>query len=464
MSRYATLFQDETLRANQRLVSREGTEGREPFAGLPYLIAGSSWARLPKTPLVDRLHQLHRAGAGPFLAFLSRRYGAATTVKDALARLRAELIGPDPAPEHEPGANQAAEVPEPADDQPESSERVHQIDTDLVDGSTQTGDQTHGGDSQSGEVPDGESGAGGEHDLRSGGEPDDRASEPGEETADADDDPATDIDQAEQGGESRQIDRALRRVRRQAEKAGRNRGHGGVTAKLDAPRRVLVPKVAQALAALVGAGATDDGPRWDHQRLAERLLTHRPLQRARKEEVARPLIAVLPDVSGSCGHISGESCALAMAASELGVPGADVLVVAHSNGQPEQAMRNGRAVALTEGEVGAPASVWDGTRWAIGPQRLDAVCERLLGPELEAVIAVGDNDAIEAYHALAERPGVTRLVWIDHYLCGAGEVKVRRCKYDLSGWSPAARGKVTWVMGCKTAEDMLRALRLAIGA
>lgn len=232
---------------------------------------------------------------------------------------------------------------------------------------------------------------------------------------------------------------------------------GSVCAELRAAKidPAIARQARRALARLLEGGETESGPRYDWQEFCERLVTFRPLAPARREEEGRPAILVLADVSGSCSSFSGESVIVARAVATLGMPGADVIVVSHSNGFPEEWQVNGGKPR----EVGSIG--WDDTETA-----LDWYERTLRRYRVEAVVALGDWDAEWLYRHLALQPAVRRFVWLDNWSCTVfGRPVSRPDKFsEWSGgdWPRAARRKATYVVGCAGAPDFVEGLRLAL--
>ncbi|MFQ3638001.1 MAG: hypothetical protein SNJ57_19425 [Cyanobacteriota bacterium] len=229
--------------------------------------------------------------------------------------------------------------------------------------------------------------------------------------------------------------------------ASGNDNHGGVTAELkkigvDAK---LLKLCRQRLAALVGDSSQDYSPRRDYTEFCVRLKTYRNPLPARREEQGRPVILVMADVSASCSSFSEQSVAVAKAASKLGVPGADVLVLSHSNGYPEDLEHNGKAV-LIEFE-----KIWDSSVMAW----YDTLTNKF---QIQTVIALGDWDAVSEYAYLAQHPTVERLIWLDNAYCSSRGTVQDRSKWAIAqlcayGYAKPAliRHKLTYRDGCKDA-------------
>jgi len=220
--------------------------------------------------------------------------------------------------------------------------------------------------------------------------------------------------------------------------------------KADAPPPDEVRRVRAAMAQLLSFGQGETSPRWDTSELVKRLISHRPLWPARRDEEGRPSILVLPDVSGSCYAIASASLRLARAVALLGVPGAEVVIVSHINGWPYEiqvgtsALRKVRLV-----EVSADFAV------------LTGFYQRLIKTYMvEAVVTVGDSDAEDVYRWLSSHPAISRLVWLDNSFCRQLE---RPRRSPLTRWPAPARQKTTRLVGCQK-ERFAEALELALRA
>ena len=229
-----------------------------------------------------------------------------------------------------------------------------------------------------------------------------------------------------------------------------NRQFGGITAELK--RRQIPPKLVKnarnAISALITGGENAPGPRFDHQNLCVRLLTHRPVQPARREEDGRPAILVMVDVSGSCLGFSNVGLLVAQAVAMNGVAGADIIVVSHSNGYPISVMKNRQEPE----PVARSGQDWAAEFWS------DIIARN----NLRVVIAIGDWDAYWIYEQLVSLNSVRRFVWLSNYCCNYiyptianDEIK----KYAKFGRD--AR-KVTHVIGCSSADDFITGIHMAL--
>lgn len=204
-----------------------------------------------------------------------------------------------------------------------------------------------------------------------------------------------------------------------------NHNHGGMTASL---QRIgvdakLLKLCRQRLSELVGDASQDYSPRWDYQEFCVRLKTYRNPRPARREETGRPVILIMADVSGSCSGFSEESVMVAKAASKLGVPGADVLVLSHSNGYPCELEHNGKVVPL---DAIAVRSGYEHAHTNAG--WYDALTRRY---QIQAVVALGDWDAADDYVRLAQNPMVDRFIWLDNAHCSSRGTVLDRSKMAL---------------------------------
>lgn len=237
--------------------------------------------------------------------------------------------------------------------------------------------------------------------------------------------------------------------------------HGGITAELKKAQipASLVGAVRSVLASwTVDGGHDEQSPRWDYPPLAARLLTRRSPYPARKEELGRPVLLVLADVSGSCASFSEQSLLVAKAIALQGVPGCDVLVVSHSNGYPEACEINGKP--LPAGQYQRYKRIADGRG---ASYRSDGVegnvafyTAMIADYTVTHVIALGDHDAVDVYTMLAEN---SEVVWLDNYACNYHAPRIEKPEVQKA----AILAKIRYVTGCKGAPAFLLGLRVAIG-
>lgn len=250
--------------------------------------------------------------------------------------------------------------------------------------------------------------------------------------------------------------RALRRLERKASAPISRHAtshHGGVFDEL-ARHRIdarLVSYARAMLASWLADGSDDEqSHRWDYPELAARILTKRTPYPARRQELGRPALLVLADVSGSCAGFSHQSLLLAKAVATLGLPGCDVVLVAHSNGCPTEVTVNSRSEPrLLEG---IEEDWYDAARFVSFYRSLVA----RFG--LTHVIALGDHDAVNVYASLACQPEIQALFWLDNYNCNNQKAALSRPEIP----SAQARRAIRYVVGCQSATDFLRGILVAL--
>jgi hypothetical protein len=217
----------------------------------------------------------------------------------------------------------------------------------------------------------------------------------------------------------------------------------------------LVREIRRLFAQIMQGGETEPSAHWNAARVALKTAgylrswtTH-----DRRLESGRPAMLVLADVSGSMNAFTDAVVALASAAAQLGVSGADVVVVVHANGYPLElqvnAQRVQRAPRMDDDEV---------MRFYEQLLRRYAV---------RAVITAADWDGEWLYRWLAEQPHIERVFWLDVYCSSYGDPRVREFPpkwmdaNDAAIWRPVAH-KVRYADRCGTAHDFVDALRLLI--
>ena len=274
---------------------------------------------------------------------------------------------------------------------------------------------------------------------------------------------------AEAGEQAEPAENVFRRfteaVRKGANASGPStsgrRAWGGTFASIDGayrPERSLVTRLRRVFARLVFAeGEGQAGPRWDYRRAA--LKTAGYLRtwgvRERKPETGRPGILVLADISGSMNAFASEVIRLGMAACELGVSGADVILVAHSNGHPYEWALNGRYMG--EVSIEGDEVAWDFHEGAWKNFYKDLISRY----SVRAVISAADWDGEWLYKRMAQHPAVKVFFWLDVWSSSMLPPTVVPFPPRWVGevdWPEEARGKVSYAFGCGTAEDAVIAL------
>ena len=248
------------------------------------------------------------------------------------------------------------------------------------------------------------------------------------------------------------------------------RAYGRIFARLPAHvDPALIARLRRILTMLVAdGGAEAHGPRLDVREATVRVLTHRSPYPARRRERGRPTILVIADVSGSCAAFGEPACAVARAASSLGVPGADVAVIT--------------VFTPLFGEFGGGFAIGDmivNGRIVSGPwqtpehrgrvRSLDDLCRDLARAgvgEIGVVIALGDMDEAANYADLAARPHVQRFIWLDNYgsrmLGSVQHAAPARVRAALHAFSSSARRKTVYLVGCGNADSMIEGIASAM--
>jgi hypothetical protein len=233
----------------------------------------------------------------------------------------------------------------------------------------------------------------------------------------------------------------------------------GVSRGLGRLRQVDV-KTRQRMATLInqilGGGKAGDQltpiPVTDHRRLVKKMLSRRPLTNAFKEDSnsGRPAILFLPDISPSCAAQAQPACDIANAAGYAGVPGADVLVMPHFNGEIDSSCEeympwcNGRPLTLNRTEQAELFA--------------DATAGRRFN--IKAVVIVGDHDGECLYRQMTEQPKFRHIIWLHNF---ASAAKKPTLVFGSSWFSwPTAETRIRLVLGCTNAENMVHGLSLAV--
>jgi hypothetical protein len=233
------------------------------------------------------------------------------------------------------------------------------------------------------------------------------------------------------------------------------RAFGGQFATLanERPDPRLVREIRRLFAQIMQGGETEPSAHWNAARVALKtagyLRSWTPHDR--RLESGRPAMLVLADVSGSMSAFAEEVVALASAAAQLGVSGADVVVVVHANGYPLELQVNAQQVQRV-------------------PRMDDDAAMRfyehlLRRYAVRVVITAADWDGEWLYHWLAKQPHIERVFWLDVYCSSYGDPRVREFPpkwmdaNDAAIWRPVAH-KVRYADRCSTAHDFVDALRL----
>jgi len=145
--------------------------------------------------------------------------------------------------------------------------------------------------------------------------------------------------------------------------------------------------------------------------------------------------------------------ALAGGVAQLGVSGADVVVVVHANGYPLELQVNAQRVQRVP---------------RLDDDAVLRFYEQLLRRySVRAVITAADWDGDWLYRWLAEQPHIERVFWLDVYCSSYGDPRAREFPprwlddEGIRAWKPLAH-KVRYADRCSTQHDFVDALRLLI--
>lgn len=212
----------------------------------------------------------------------------------------------------------------------------------------------------------------------------------------------------------------------------------------------LTRRMRRVLARILPPGESDAGPRWNPRKIATRTAGYlRPWTVSdRRDEAGVPAILVLPDVSGSMSAFAGEVTRLAASAGRLGVSGADVIIVVHSNGFPLQLSVNGQPPICDNFPETVEASISFYLR----------IVRRY---SVRAVLVAADWDGEWLYRQLASLSHIERLIWLDVWSSSRIGMRVVPFPPRWAGkldWPEVAMRKVRYAFGCATAMDAVEAL------
>ena len=338
--------------------------------------------------------------------------------------------------------NSASCHPAPSGSGPE--EEAWELPEPCADGNTATGDAPVDATPSAGEATDGDA-------------PMSLSGEEGEASRESSTVPTVCAAHAESAA-VRQSRRNLLRdyARRTAQPSTQSRrAFGGQFATLanERPDPSLVRELRRIFAQIMQGGETEPSAHWHAARVALKTAgylrswtTH-----DRRLESGRPAILVLADVSGSMNAFAEAVVALASAAAQLGVSGADVLVVVHANGYPLELQVNAQRVQRVP---------------RLDDDAVLRFYEHLLRRySVRAVITAADWDGEWLYRWLAEQSSIERVFWLDVYCSSYGDPRVREFpprwldSNDAAAWRPVAH-KVRYADRCSAAQDFIAALRL----
>jgi hypothetical protein len=230
-----------------------------------------------------------------------------------------------------------------------------------------------------------------------------------------------------------------------------NSSFGGVYAMLSeigVPPREFIRRGQRIFARLISdLGQDEAGHRWDARKISIRAASLQNFKsKDRKSETGRPAIAVLPDVSGSMAKFALQVLEFAKALGELGVPGAEVIVIPHSNGHPLELWVNNKRTNVPVGLVGKDVQEW--------------YRNVFVRYHVEVVVLAADWDGEWLYKWMAEALPV-RIFWCDVWSCSRLAPTVVEFPPKWAGnveWGRTDVKKVKYAFGCGSVVDFITAL------
>jgi len=229
---------------------------------------------------------------------------------------------------------------------------------------------------------------------------------------------------------------------------------GGVyamLAEIGAPPKELVNRGRRVFSRLISDLAEGEaGPRWDYRKVSARIASLQTFKiKDKKLETGRPAIAVLPDVSGSMAGYAHQVLEFSKVLGELGVPGAEVVVIPQSNGRPVELWVNGKKL-----NESMPSS-WD-------KDEVDGWYLRVFKRyNVQVVVLAADWDGELIYHWMAETLPV-KIFWADVWSSSRLAPTVvdfpPKWACPVREWSKPAVRKVRYAFGCGNVVDFIVAL------
>lgn len=237
------------------------------------------------------------------------------------------------------------------------------------------------------------------------------------------------------------------------QKSGQKRGRSSATEyRIRSGERVQRKHIAAVRKALeewvTSTGTQAVSMRWHGGKLATRALVKSQLHRAKREEMGQPGILVLVDTSGSCMGFSDKAARVALAISEVGMTSANIAIVTHGNGSPDEYFVNGKGPFKPEFRPGQVTLGWSYESFA--GWYVDLCTKH----SITHVLAIGDADGADVYKALSEREEIESFIWLDNFACNYAPLTVKTPKY--------IGGRGLRIYGCKDEDDLVRALEIAI--
>lgn len=201
----------------------------------------------------------------------------------------------------------------------------------------------------------------------------------------------------------------------------------------------------------------EPGPRWDAHSISLKAAGYLRTwtMHDRKHERGRPAILVLADVSGSMSKFANEVLALAAALHRIGVPGAEVVAVAQSNGRPLEALYPNKnkieEVNLDDDQ-----------------DEISYYTDIVKKYNVKVCVLAADWDGAYTYRDLLKQNDKLRLYWLDVWSCS--KLKPRHVPFPPHWNEDYARQlfdksmyqRIKYAFACSSAEDMLQVMQKMI--
>ena len=160
-------------------------------------------------------------------------------------------------------------------------------------------------------------------------------------------------------------------------------------------------------------------------------------------EDSRPTILICPDLSGSMASLAEPAMKVSKTVAQIGVSGADVLLVSHSNGAILNEKENAEYCLLNKKHL---LDVYPDLKKDSYTKGWEMLIKK---HNIQVVIWIGDEDGQEIQDEIKSLPSVTKFFKIDNSSCNTMGLTIAENK-----------GKYKYVYGCKDVEDIIKALNL----
>jgi len=262
---------------------------------------------------------------------------------------------------------------------------------------------------------------------------------------------ASELEREEASVYFKELRKRMRELAKSSSSVKENSSFGGVHAMLSeigVPPKGFINRGRRVFSRLISdLSEGEAGPRWDAKKISVRAASLQSFKlKDRKSEMGRPVIAVLSDVSGSMSGFAGQVLEFAKVMASLGVPGAEVIVIPHSNGHPLELWVNRKKVGVPVGLVGEDVREW--------------YRNVFVRYHVEVVVLAADWDGEWIYRWMAEELNI-KIFWCDVWSSSRLAPTVVEFPPAWIGnieWSRSAARKVKYAFGCGNVVDFIAAL------